>query len=173
MNPPPAHSRQGELLFDDAHFTLPPAAPFGVFSSSPIRARFALHAAGDATVCRCDRELVFGSPCAVSLRFEQDRLAQAELFLHLPGDTTDWNSWTQAQEFERKHAAQAWAARVFGVPLVPMPIDVDGASVIPEWGDRTPLHAVHPWGVIQSFYDSKGGSSYMRIKYGPAPGLTQ
>jgi hypothetical protein len=165
MNSPAALSRQGELLFDELRFTLPPTASFDVFTASPLRARCGVHAAGAATICRCDRELVFGSPFAVSLTFEHEALAAAELFLHLTGDGRDWSSWSEAQEFKRKERAEAWAGRVFGLAMVPMPIDVDGVPIIPEWGERTPRHTAHAWGTIESFYDSKGGSAYLRIKY--------
>lgn len=168
MTPRAALSRHGELFFDDLVFTLPAAAAFGVFGSSALRARCSVHSAGDATVSRCDRELVFGSPFAVSLRFERDMLTTAELFLHLAGDGREWSSWSEPQEFKRKADAEAWASRVFGRSMVPMPIHADGVAIVPEWGERTPRQAVHDWGTIESFYDSKGGSSFMRIRYASA-----
>lgn len=104
----------------------------------------------------------------VTARFVWERLESIELSVCLEGDGTDWSNWSMAQEMKRKQRHEAWARLAFGLALEPLALDVGGGTppTLPhQIGPEHPRTAAYPWGEVGSFFDSKGGATFLRIRY--------
>lgn len=116
---------------------------------------------------RVDGLEVLGRRVIAGLEFGRERLSRVSLFVLLDGDGSSWSDWTLEQEMRRKGEHEALAAEMFGTPLEPVAMDVNGRAVRPMFpGPEHARDAVFGWGRVLSGYDSKGGMAQLFIMYG-------
>lgn len=78
----------------------------------------------------------------VSLFFDNEKIEILSISLVIDDDTPSWSTWSEEREILRKELNNKWLYKYLGYP----PYKYD-------------------WGEISSYYDSKGGFSYITIKY--------
>jgi hypothetical protein len=161
-----AHDR-GVLSLSHPPGEIDPALPLHAFAQTPLGQACGRVVEVRRTRLTLDHAVVEHQPFRVELSYDGDRLDRLELVLPLPGDDKGWDGWTEAQERTRKKQAEAWAARVFGRPMEIKPFVLDDGTVLTPFETRwdSPRRLALPWGEVGSFYDSKGGFSWMVITY--------
>lgn len=161
---PPANP-PGDLFFDSTGEFIGPLTTPATFSTLRIARTGLLQAGPDRSRIHFERELVWGSPFTIAIEFIDQRITNIELFLLRDDDAQGWENWNQATELARKAASEAWAEQVFKAPLVLRPFQLDGKPITPPDEPQSARHALLPFGEIASYYDNKGGTAFMRLKY--------
>lgn len=85
---------------------------------------------------------IAGHPFIITLYFNGSILTNVELYSDDNKFGTSWDDWSEEKELERKKFHETWLKNV----LADAPYKYN-------------------WGRIESFYDAKGGSSSISIKY--------
>ncbi len=157
----------GKLVFVDPAGEISPAIGARAFARTQLGQEAGMKLDGMRTRFFLDRAVIGGHAFRVEISYEGERLDRVELFLHLPGDKAGWDGWTEANERQRKEAAETWARQIFGKEMEVKPFELDGEEIVPfevKWD--TVRRAKFEWGEVLSYFDAKAGFSGVAVKYG-------
>lgn len=154
----------GTLILNDTGEAIGPVTTAADFAQSKAASRGMTSYGTEQTEVEFKPCLVSGTRfAAASLIFRGPRLSHIDMMLPIDGDERGWDNWTMQNEMSRKAAHESWAERAFAVQLLHKPIE----GIVPyEPGPDYPRHAITPWGEVISYYDSKGGFAFLRVRYG-------
>lgn len=167
-HPAPSRSTNGALFFDETGEIIGPRTTPDEYTLTKLRTLGSLRNSPEGLVCGFDSQLVYGVRFNVKLAFSERSLARVDLCPNLASDSSGWAGWTMESEMSRKSIAEKWAERVFGKEMLIKPIVLPDLAepIHPATpGPDHPRHAVHAWGEVTSYFDSKGGFAAMWIKY--------
>ncbi len=95
--------------------------------------------------------VVAGRRVAVSMTFEEGRLALVNLSLRDDGESASWEEWSAQRERSRKAKHDAWLEEALGAPARE---------------DEMGAHYDYAWGRVLSTFDPRSGASYIVVSYG-------
>lgn len=168
---PSPHSglESGILSFDHTGETIGPALGCRAFAETQAAKAGSVHVAAGRSTFELRNCTIAGARFHARIEYLGESLQRIDLMMLSGRDGASWADWTRANEMARKRAHESWAAAAIGRELLLKPYLMPEPIIPFDAGEDHPRHAVFPWGELLSFYDSKGGASYLSLCYGVKP----
>ncbi|MEX2214708.1 MAG: hypothetical protein WD768_11300 [Phycisphaeraceae bacterium] len=159
MSDPSLTLRDGCLLIDETGEVIHPALTAWAFEQLQLVKDAKYHEGTHTATVNLGLKHIFGQAFTIAFVFQKSRLCSAELSLHFDDPAKD-KPWDYEIELERKKAHETWCQRMLGRPLEPM-------KGFEQWERQAEIQHLltFPWGSLRSIYDSKGGFSYLALRY--------
>ena len=167
---PPTDLTAGILALDTGE-TIGPALGCRDFADTSAARAGTLHVAAGRSIFELRNCTISGARFHARIEYLWEALQRIDLMMLTDRDGSTWADWTRDNEMARKRAHESWAAAHIGRELVLKPYLLPEPIVPYDAGPDHPRHALFPWGELISFYDDKGGASYLSLCFGvrPAP----
>jgi hypothetical protein len=168
---PPAGLESGVLTFDRTGEAIGPAITCRDFAESKEAKSGTLHLASGRSIFELKNCTIAGARFHARIEYHWETIHRIDLMMTRSSDGTSWSDWNYENEMARKRSHESWSAALIGRPLELKPYLMPEPVIPYNAGEDHPRHAVFPWGELLSYYDSKGGGSYLALCYGvkPAP----
>src|ERR1700754_124914 len=137
-------TKTGAISVDEVDFVIHPALTREEYLSSPLagaRVNGGNEPYGSFSPGALE---IMGDSFLLTLNFYGSHLTSVDLFANDKRFGTSWADWSKEKEIQRKRFHESWLGKVLG-------------------NDRYPYY--YDWGSVESFYDEKGGFSYITVRY--------